>query len=142
LTAESRIDRHQQDHIHIGQDLVEHMQWCGRIEGHTGLDTHLSDLLNGAMQMWAGLGMHGNVAGSRPCEFGDVLLGLVYHQVHVQWQLSGLANGPHYERPNGDVGTKCPSMTSQWIASAPPASAAATCSPNRQSRRIGWKQLS
>ena len=33
--------------------------------------------------------------------------------------------------PKVRFGTKCPSITSTWIRSAPPCSASATCSPRR-----------
>ncbi len=64
----------------------------------------LADLGERALQMRAGLHVHGQHVGARRGEVGQVALGLHDHQVQVEGQAGALADGLQDGKSHGDVG--------------------------------------
>jgi hypothetical protein len=48
---EARVDRHDEDQVDLAQDVVHRMQRGGRVQGRTGLDARLADLLDGPVEV-------------------------------------------------------------------------------------------
>ena len=101
------------------------------IERDAGLLAERADRLQRAMQMRAGLGMDGDDVGSRPwrrprdrdrpARSSDARRRASSCAAAIAFTTSG---------PKVMLGTKCPSITSRWIQSAPAASTARTSSPS------------
>ena len=64
-------------------------------------------------------------------ELFDEEIRIENHQMRLQWQARHLRSELMMGAPMERLGTKCPSITSIWIRSAPARSASATCSPRR-----------
>ena len=84
LTAEARVDTHQQDEVHIGSNVLQHRDRCGRIERHTSLHACLVNLTYNAVQVRTSLIVHVHQVGSESLDLAHELLGLNYHQMHIE----------------------------------------------------------
>ena len=83
-----------------------------------------------AVEMRPGLGMHGDVVAAGLGEGGQIGVG----RPIIRWQSNGFFVRPRIALMTGGpkvmLGTKCPSITSRWIQSAPALSTASTSSPS------------
>jgi hypothetical protein len=84
LSAKSRIDTHQQYHIHFFNDICQHGNRCCRIQGNPCLHSSFLDLLHHPVQMRTSLKMHIHHHGTQVFHFPDKLLRLYNHQMYIQ----------------------------------------------------------
>jgi hypothetical protein len=81
LAAEARVDRHDQDEVEVVQDPFDGLERRRGVQRHPGLGAGLPDLVEGAVQVRAGLGVDEGL---------DIALGLDDHQVDVERQARAL----------------------------------------------------
>ena len=107
LAPEARVDRHDEQQVNVGQNLLHRYQRRGRVEGHTSPRAQLLDALHGTVKVHARLHVDGDDVRPRPDEVFQVAVGLLNHQVNVQQHAPAAGNGLQgldNERPNGNVG--------------------------------------
>ena len=82
LAAETRVDGHHEDQLHVRQDLLQDPDGCGRIDYHARLLTQRVDVLHRAVEV------HGSLLVDQeriPTCLGkglQVAIGLLDHQVN------------------------------------------------------------
>ncbi len=140
LTPKTRIDRHQQYIIQIGQHMLNSLDRRGGIQDDSALHSLFFDQMKRSMQVDAGFGVNGDQvrAGSRKRLY--IPLRLFDHQMDVKRKTGMGPDGFHNQGPIVMLGTKCPSMTSTWIQSAPASSASLISSPSLEKirRKYRW----
>ena len=104
LSAEARVDRHEEHHVQVAEDVLKHTDRRMRIEHHACVDAEGFDLLHGAVDMVAGLIVESDDVGARLGEGLEVLLRLHDHQVDIQGFLGFLLDGLHHGDAEGNVG--------------------------------------
>src|SRR3989304_5300368 len=107
LPTETRVDRHDQREINIGQNFFYCNKRCRRVKGDARLGSQFSDALNRAMQMNAGFHLHSHNIRARVDEICKKAIWLFDHQMHVKQRASLFAQRSQClndERTNGDVG--------------------------------------
>ena len=126
LTVISRIEVEPVEHVFDGA-----LRRDG-LSDDAGLLAEGADRLQRAVQMRAGLGVHGDDVGAGLREGLEIGVGRRDHQVarrrasSMRRRIALITGGPKVM-----LGTKWPSITSRWIQSAPAASMASTSSPRR-----------
>ena len=103
LSAESGVDAHQQHHIHILDDILKHTHGRRGIERHACLHAGIVYLLYRAVQVGACLIVHVH---HHRTEFGgllDILLGVHYHEMHVESLGAFLCHGLEHRETEGYV---------------------------------------
>lgn len=90
LTAETGVDAHKEDKVNVGNDVFEHADGSGGVEGNTSLHAFGVDLLDDTVEVGAGFVVNGHVFGTEGGNLVDKLLGLHDHEVHVE-RLCGVA---------------------------------------------------
>ena len=103
LSAEAWVDRHEEHHVQVAEDVLQHADGCVRIKYHTGVYAEGFDLLHGAVDMGAGLIVESDDVGACLGEGLEVLLRLHDHQVDVKRLLGFLLDGLHHGDAEGDV---------------------------------------
>jgi hypothetical protein len=110
LAAEAGVDAHQEDEVAELQHVGDRLDRGVRVEHGAGEHAparvvgQAADLLEVAMEVAAGLGVHGDHVGAGAREVGDVALGLLDHEVTVEGAGSERAQRLDDERADGDVG--------------------------------------
>ena len=105
LTAEARVDRHQQHQVDLVDDPVEHIQRRGRVEYDTGLAAALADQAQGPVQVTGGFRMDADQACAGFGKIGDDAVDRLDHQVDIDWCGNAvIAQGLAYQRPDGQIG--------------------------------------
>ena len=108
LPAKAGIHAHEQHHVQLGQQVFDHGQGRMRIERHGGLGPQPGDFRHGAFQVRGGLGMHAHQIRARVHELGQIALGPLNHQVHVEEETALLAQRLDDGWTQGDVGDEKP----------------------------------
>ena len=126
------IDRHNEHLVDVRQDFLQHRRWGRRVDDHPSPFAQCLDALHSAVQIAvtfpvdqerirAGLGR------TRPRKIPGSRSSGESPEGRRVTRRSDWTTGAPIER----LGTKCPSITSTWMRSAPACSASATCSPKR-----------
>ncbi len=104
LAAETRVDRHQQHHVDLVDDVVEVVQRGGRVEHQPRLAALTLDQLQGTIDVIAGFRVKGDVAGARVGEIGNDAVDRLDHQVHIDFRGDAvLAQCLADQRTDGEV---------------------------------------
>ena len=108
LAAEAGVHAHDEDQVELIHDVVQARLVGVRVERHTGALAERADLLEHAVQVRAGLGVHGDDVGAGRRELLHVTLGLHDHEVAIERLGGDLAQRLHHRRTEGDVGNEAP----------------------------------
>ena len=81
LAAEAGIDGHDEGHVNVLKDFFEGDQWRGGVEGHAYAFAFVADLLDGSVEVGAGLDVDDDNVGPGSGEVVDVALRLLDHEV-------------------------------------------------------------
>ena len=84
LAAEARVDRHDEDHVEILQELLNHREARARIQRDTRLAPGSLDLLHDAVAVLSRLDVEGDDVGTGLSKGLNLRLGMLDHQVHVK----------------------------------------------------------
>ena len=103
LSAEARVDRHEEHHVQVAEDVLQYADRGMGVEHHTGVDAEGLDLLHCTVDMGAGFIVEGDDVGAGLGEGLEVLLRLHDHQVDVEGLLGFLLDGLHHWDAEGDV---------------------------------------
>ena len=106
LTAEAGIHRHDQQEIHVGEDLFNGDQRSCRIEGHARFEALFLDELDRAVQMRARLDMDRDIICSRLRELLNEVIGIRDHQMAIEREGRDFANGFDDRRADRQVRDK------------------------------------
>ena len=104
LSAEAGIDAHDEDMMHHRKDFREHFDRRGGIEDDAGEHAMIQDQLQGAVQVAAGFDLDRDHVGAGFGEGGDVLVGILDHEVAIEREAGDGADGLDDGRAEGDVG--------------------------------------
>ena len=94
LTAETGIDRHQEDEVEPVEHVFDGVDGRRGIERHAGLLAERPDSLQRAVEMRPGFGVDGDDVGAGFGEGGEVGVGRRDHQVAVEALLRGGRGSP------------------------------------------------
>ena len=97
-----------QHHVHVLQDVFQAVKGRGGIQGHRGLGPGFLDLVDEAVQVHRGFHVNPQPIGPGRHKGLDVALGIADHQVDIQGQAGGPAQGPGDRRADGDIGDEMP----------------------------------
>ena len=92
LSAEARVDRHEEHQVQVAEDVLKHNDGGMRIKHHARVYAEGFNLLHGAVDMGAGLIVEGDDVGARFGEGLEVFLGFHNHQVDVDGFLGFFLN--------------------------------------------------
>src|SRR5579872_2284982 len=106
LAAKTRVDRHYQHIIHDVEHFAQTLHRGSRIDYHTYLGSLNANQLQGTVEVNAGFLVHRDPVRPGGHKFGDVLVRILNHEVAIQRDLGGLAEGSHDGRAYGDIGHK------------------------------------
>jgi hypothetical protein len=104
LTAEARIDAHDQDVVNHAKNRDKQIDFCVGVDDDGGLHTVLSNVFEGAMEMPANLVVDADPVRTSIGEGGDEFVGILDHQVAIERELGVLAEGGDDGRADSDVG--------------------------------------
>ena len=91
LPAKAGVDRHEEHHIHIVDQLLKTVDRRARIERNARLAARRLDLLDDAMRVARRLDVERDDVRPRLCKGLDVRLRMFDHKVHVKYRLRNLA---------------------------------------------------
>ena len=106
LAAESRVHRHNQDHVHDVEHVLDAFERGCRVDGHGGLDAEFGNLVQQTVQVVRGFGVHADDACAGFCKFAHVVLGVFDHQVAIERELGSLAHAGRDARAKADIWDK------------------------------------
>src|ERR1700761_6717958 len=92
LTAEPRVDAHDQDGVEILQDVGEKIDGGARVEGDAGFHAKAFYLLDIPVDMWAGFEVDGEPVGAGFSEGFRIAFRFFDHQVDVAGLCGGFAD--------------------------------------------------
>ena len=104
LAAKAGIHAHDEDVVDHGEDFDEVLDGGGRVEDDGRLHAVVGDQLQGAVQVTADLDVDADHVGAGGGEVGDELVGVLDHEVAVEWELRDGADGLDDGWAEGDVG--------------------------------------
>ena len=104
LSAKAWVDRHEKHHVHVLDDVVEHADRSVGIECDASLHACGVNLLDSAVQVWAGFIMHVHHVGSQGFDLFGELARIDNHQVYVKRLFAYLRNGLQHGESETDVG--------------------------------------
>ena len=108
MTAEAGIDRHDQDQIDLGENFLNRTERGRGIQSHPCLHTSFLDRLYRAMEMWTGFHMHREIVRTSFGELGDEGVGVRYHEMDIERQLSDFSERRHDRRTDGQIRNEMP----------------------------------
>ena len=91
LAAEARIDRHDEDHVEVLQELFDHREARAGIQCDAGLAAGSLDLLHDAVAVLGCLDVERDDVRAGLSEGLDLRLGMLDHQVDIEDALRCLA---------------------------------------------------
>ncbi len=83
LAAEAGVDRHQQHHVHLVDDMAQRVQRGGRVKHQPGAAAALADQLQRAVDVRGGFRVEGDVTGAGGGEIGDDAVHRLDHEMHI-----------------------------------------------------------
>ena len=104
LPAEAGIHAHDENVVDHGEDFCDEIDARGRVEDNARLHAVVKDHLERAVQVRAGLVVDADPVGARLGKGGDVIVGVIDHQVAVEGQARGLAQAGHHGRADCHIG--------------------------------------
>ena len=104
LSAEAWVNAHQKHHVYIADDVFQHTYRGRRVEGNSCLHACCMNLLDGAVQMSAGLVVHVHHHGTELGSLLNVIFRVLYHKVDVEGLGAHLAYGFYHREAERDVG--------------------------------------
>jgi len=103
LAAETGLDRHQQQHVDLRQQVGIGLDRGGRVDAEPGPGTSRPDLPQQPHRRLRGFRMHGDVAGPGLGVGGSPAVRVLDHQMAVQWQAGVLDQRFHHRQANRQV---------------------------------------
>src|SRR5215207_8374112 len=104
LAAKPRIDRHDQDLAHDGEDWLQHHHWCAGVEGDAGRGTRFFNRPQCAVKIRVHLDVDGDRIGTGGGEPIDPAGWLDDHEVDVDREIGCGAHGLDDREPDADIG--------------------------------------
>src|SRR5665213_2246187 len=96
LSAKTRVYRHDQHHIEVGNNIAEQRYRRMRVKRHTGTTSQFLNMLHGTVQVVAYLVMNGYPVGAGVFKVLQVAVWLDDHQMHVERLLGMLFHSFHH----------------------------------------------
>ena len=106
LAAKTRVHAHDEHEIYCVQNVFQHTDRCGGVEDYAGTRAQALNVTDGAVQMRGGFVVDGNLIGTGFDEDGREEIRTGDHEVDVEDQFGGLADGLHEGRTQSEVGDK------------------------------------
>jgi len=106
LAPITRIDRHDQYQVQVGQDLFQEVNRSVWIQGDSGFHPFLFDVGHGAVEVGTRFPVDGEYRGSGTGKGEDIAAGIDDHQVYVKGFGGDAGHMFHHGKPEGDVGHK------------------------------------
>ena len=106
LPSESGIHAHEQYHVDIGDDVLEHHDGGGGIEGDCRLHTGIADGLYHTVKMCTCLDMYVHDGRSAVAHGTDKFLRVHYHHVHVEGLVGDTAHSLDHREAERYIGHK------------------------------------
>ncbi len=103
LSAETRIDRHDEYKVDNVNYLFEHCHRGGRIDCHAGKHAGIANLCKGAVEMSARFIMHIHQSCSAVSYFRDISSRLINHHVDIKRLFRHLSDSLYYRKSDGDI---------------------------------------
>jgi len=103
LAAEPGIDRHHEDIIHNVEHFCEGVDRGGGIDDDPRLCAMFFDVLQGAVQVYAGFLMHRDPVRTGLHEVGDELVGVLDHEMTIERQAGDFPQRSYDRRPDGEI---------------------------------------
>ena len=104
MAAESGIDGHQQHHVDLVNDVLQPVEWRGRIEDQSGLAALLPNQAKRSVRMPARLGVERDVAGAGLCEVRNNAIDWLNHEVNIDRRFDAVVpQGVTNQRSNRQV---------------------------------------
>ena len=104
LAAEARLDGHDQQQVHVLQQLLGRHERRARLDRETGARFELADPAENLGGPRARLEVHGELIGAGPAELPDQAFGMLDHQVHVEERVGQLIERRHHQRAEREIG--------------------------------------
>src|SRR5690606_14074192 len=104
LAAEAGVHAHDEDEVDVVDDVLEHRDGRGGIDGDAGALALGADRLQRPVQVRPCLGVDGDDVGAGAREGSDVGIDRGDHQVAVEHLGGQRAQRRHHQRPDGEVG--------------------------------------
>ena len=104
LGCKAGVDGHEQHHVNVPEDVLEECDGRMGVEGHTDAHAGVTDGVDGAVEVGAGLVVDGHHVGAGVGHLTDEFLRFDDHQVHVRGLVADAAEGVHDREAEGDVG--------------------------------------
>src|ERR1700722_14279438 len=89
-----------------GQNLDQEVDPGSRVDDYRGFHVMLGDELQGAVQVAAGFVLHADPAGAGSRKLFDELIGILNHQMAVEWQVGYPAQRLDDRGSHSEVGNK------------------------------------
>jgi hypothetical protein len=86
-----------------GKNLIEGVDWCGRVYDHSGLASVGGDQMKGAIEMDAGFPVDGDPIGPGFCKCGYEFVRPFNHEVAIEWDFRDFAKRSNDGGPDRDV---------------------------------------
>jgi len=106
LAAEAGVHAHDEDVVNHGQNVTQQQDRRGGIEDDAGLHVVIGDVGEGAVEVGAGLVMDADPIRAGFGEGRDEVVGILDHQVAIEWKLRRFAQRFDDRWAEGDVGHK------------------------------------
>src|SRR5208283_2982896 len=106
LPPESRIDRHEQHHVKVRQNVIKGAKRSGRIKRYCCLDLPALYIINSPVKMDASLDMYCEVIGAGSDKIIQKTVRGLYHQVDIKRQRSRFPDCFNNDRTYCHIGHK------------------------------------
>jgi hypothetical protein len=104
LSAETRLDAHDEHQVDQGYDVAQHFDRRGGLDRNARFGASAVDQVDAPFGIERGFVVEGDDSGACLGEAGDVFFGFDDHQMYVQQFGRGLADGFHHRESERDVG--------------------------------------
>jgi hypothetical protein len=103
LATEAGVHAHDKDMMNQRKNLIEGVDWCGRVYDYSGFASVRCDQMKGAIEMDAGFLVDGDPISPGFGKCGDELVRLFHHEMTIEWNFRDFAKRSYDRRPDRDV---------------------------------------
>ena len=108
LAAEARVHGHDEYHVYDVKHVFDAFERSCRVDGNCRLHAEFCNLVQQAVEMVRGFGVHADDACACLSKFAHVVFRIFYHQVAIEWELGALLDAGGNARAKADVWDKVP----------------------------------